>query len=94
VTSADTARPNVSPPAAASQVNGKAATADPPGRTQSVTAHWRHIVSAVTELAGIGALSAGFWLIPPWCGLIALGVGLMVLGMASPPRFGRRRQPR
>jgi hypothetical protein len=60
---------------------------------RSVSAHWRVIVAGVVEVAGIGVLSAGFWLIRPWAGLIVLGVGLIVMGVASSPRFDRRRPP-
>lgn len=54
----------------------------------------REAVSTVTELAGLGVLSAGFWMIRPWAGLIVLGVGLIVLGFASSPRFNRLEEPR
>jgi hypothetical protein len=50
---------------------------------------WREAVSIVIELAGIGVLSTGFWLIRPWAGLIVLGAGLIVIGFASSPRFDR-----
>jgi len=56
--------------------------------------HWREIVSLVIELAGIGVLSVGCWLIRPWSGLIVLGVGLIVVGFASSPRFDRTKQQR
>jgi hypothetical protein len=55
---------------------------------------WREIGSPVVELAGIGVLSAGFWIIRPWSGLIVLGAGLIVLGFAGSPRFDRYRQSR
>jgi hypothetical protein len=51
------------------------------------------MVAGGVELAGIGVLSAGFWLIRPWAGLIVLGVGLIAIGVASSPRFDRRRVP-
>jgi hypothetical protein len=57
-------------------------------------ARWREAVSIAVELAGIGVLSAGFWLIRPWAGLIVLGAGLIVVGFASSPRFDRREGPR
>jgi hypothetical protein len=47
--------------------------------------------SIVVESAGIGVLSTGFWLIRPWCGLIVLGVGLIVIGFASSPRFDKHK---
>ena len=62
-----------------------------PDRRNRAIAHYREIFSTIIELAGIGVLSAGFWLIRPWCGLIVLGVGLIALGVASSPRFDRRR---
>jgi len=55
---------------------------------------WREAVSIAVELAGIGVLSAGFWLIRPWAGLIVLGAGMIVVGFASSPRFDRRDGPR
>jgi hypothetical protein len=80
---------------AASEPNHKAPPV-PPAEPEpsSDDARWREIISTVTELAGIAALSAGFWLIRPWCGLIALGAGLIVLGIASSPRFDRKKAPR
>jgi len=59
-----------------------------------LSAHQREIVSLVVELAGIGVLSAGLWIIRPWSGLIVLGAGLIVLGFAGSPRFDRYRQSR
>ena len=52
-------------------------------------ARWREALSTVTELAGICVLSAGFWMIRPWAGLLVLGTALIVLGFASSPRFNR-----
>jgi hypothetical protein len=43
----------------------------------------------VIELAGIGVLGAGFWLIRPWAGLTVLGAG--VVGFDASPRFDRRK---
>jgi hypothetical protein len=43
---------------------------------------WREIVSDSAELAGIGAVSAGFWQIAPAAGLISAGLGLVLLGVA------------
>ncbi len=54
---------------------------------------WREALSIVIEVAGIAVLSAGFWLIRPWAGLIVLGAGLIVLGFAASPRFDRRSGP-
>jgi hypothetical protein len=51
-------------------------------------------VSIVVVLAGIGVLSAGFWLIRSWAGLIVLGAGMTVVGFASSPRCDRREEPR
>jgi hypothetical protein len=63
------------------------------GRAARATC-WRQAVSIAVELAGIGVLAAGFWLIRPWAGLIVAGAGLIVLGFASSPRFDRRDGPR
>jgi hypothetical protein len=54
---------------------------------------WREALSVATELAGIAVLSAGFWLIRPWAGLIVFGTGLIVLGFASSPRFNQKNEP-
>lgn len=43
----------------------------------------QELVSTTLELAGIGSFSAGLWLIAPWCGLIGLGLCLILLGVAS-----------
>jgi hypothetical protein len=56
-------------------------------------ARWREAVSTATELAGIGVLAAGFWLIRRWAGLIVLGPGLIVVGVASSARFDRHVGP-
>lgn len=66
----------------------------PPSSTKNSHVRWREVVSVMVELAGLGALSAGFWLIRPWCGLVVLGVGLMMLGFAASPRFDRRKWSR
>jgi len=42
----------------------------------------REIMSILLDIAGMMALSAGFWLIKPWCGLIALGLCLIIMGVA------------
>jgi hypothetical protein len=99
MTSADNAEPaeqteTTEPsPAPLSQQNNEPPTTSSKW-SKFVDAHGRNILSAATELAGIAALSAGFWLIHPWCGLIALGVGLILLGMASSPRFDRKKESR
>jgi hypothetical protein len=62
-------------------------------RRESGSARWRETLSVMVELAGIGVLSAGFWLILPWAGLIVLAVGFVVLGIARSPKFDRRRPP-
>jgi hypothetical protein len=91
----ESAEPSRSKPAVPDQDAGRAAatksgSAGPPAGK----ARWRDAVSIAVELAGIGVLSAGFWLIRPWAGLIVLGAGLIVLGFASSPRFDRREGPR
>jgi hypothetical protein len=92
VTSAEHAEHSAAQPAAASEsTDHESAAHKRLGWRQAVSAHWREIVSLVVELTGIGVLSAGFWLIRPWCGLIVLGVGLIVIGFASSPRFDKRK---
>jgi hypothetical protein len=84
-----------SQPAAPARQAGPPAVAASPGDARAARAtRWRHAVSIAVELAGIGVLSAGFWLIRPWAGLIVAGAGLIVLGFASSPRFDRRDEPR
>lgn len=92
MTSAEHAEQGAAQSAAISMsIDQKSVVQDRPGWRQFVSAHWREIVSIVVELAGIGVLSTGFWLIRPWCGLIVLGVGLIVIGFASSPRFDKRK---
>jgi hypothetical protein len=82
-------------PAAPAQQAGPSVAAPSPGDARAARAtRWRQAVSIVVELAGIGVLSAGFWLIRPWAGLIVAGAGLIVLGFASSPRFDRLDDPR
>ena len=40
----------------------------------------RAYVTTALEVAGIGAISTGFWLILPGLGLIAAGCGLILIG--------------
>lgn len=56
---------------------------DVAGLEDSMARNMREIVSTMLELFGIAALTAGFWLIAPWCGLIALGVCLILMGIAT-----------
>jgi hypothetical protein len=82
-------------PAAEAQQAAPPAAAPSPGHGRAACAtRWRQAVSIVVELAGIGVLSAGFWMIRPWAGLIVLGAGMIVVGFASSPRFDRREGPR
>jgi hypothetical protein len=94
VASAENEELDGSPSTAAGEETDQKSTADKRGESRGfVSAHWRGFVAAAVEVAGIGVLSAGFWLIRPWAGLIVLGVGLIVMGVASSPRFDRRRLP-
>lgn len=43
---------------------------------------YRKIGSNLSEIAGMMAISAGFWLITPWCGLVVAGLCLILVGMA------------
>ena len=84
-----------SQPAAADQQAGVPAVASTSDDARAGRwARWREALSIVMELAGIGVLSAGCWLIRPWAGLIVLGAGLIVIGFASSPRFDRHAGPR
>lgn len=90
--SAERTRPQ---PAAPDQEAGRPAAKKSPSDNRAAGAvRWREKVSIAMELAGIGVLSAGFWLIRPWAGLIVLGAGLIVVGFASSPRFDRHVGPR
>lgn len=51
-------------------------------KSVGATSNTREIVAISAELAGIVALSAGFWQIAPWCGLICLGLCLILVGVA------------
>lgn len=78
------------PPSAPREPSDHAPSFD---RRESASARWRETLSVVVELAGIGVLSAGFGVIRPWVGRIVLGGGLIVHGIASSPKFDRRRPP-
>lgn len=78
------------PPTAPGESSNQTPSPDLP---ESVSAHWRMAVSIAVELAAIDVPCAGSWLIRPWAGLIMLGVGLAVLGMASSSQFGRSGPP-
>ena len=51
----------------------------PPGKPRD----WRETTSTMLECAGIAAVTAGFWLIAPFWGLIILGVSLIIMGVAT-----------
>jgi len=57
--------------------------------TRRFPVDWREMWSNAVEFTGIGVLSAGFWLLSPWCGLVVLGLCLILIGMAT----GGRRSP-
>jgi hypothetical protein len=45
------------------------------------------IVAAFLEIAGICGVAAGLWMLAPWLGVAAGGVGLVLCGLAvDPPR--------
>jgi hypothetical protein len=91
----ESAEPSRSKTAVPDQQAGRLATSQRLRHERAArTARWREAVSIAVELAGIGVLSAGFWLIRPWAGLIVLGAGLIVVGFASSPRFDQREGPR
>jgi hypothetical protein len=94
VTTSANEEPDGSPSPATNEEPGQKSTPEKPRDFRTfVSAQWRVMVAGGVELAGIGVLSAGFWLIRPWAGLIVLGVGLIAVGVASSPRFDRRRVP-
>ena len=95
VTIADHAERNATQAAATRRsADRKSVGQSGPGWRQLLSAHRRKIFSSVRELARIGALVCGFWLVRSWCGLIVGGVGFIVTGFAMSPRFDRRGQPR
>jgi len=50
---------------------------------------WIPVFSAVLELLGVACVAFGLWLLAPWIGVVALGVGLLIVGLAvDPPRRG------
>jgi hypothetical protein len=81
-------------PAATASTGQQSAAPDRPGRRSFWSADWREIISRVVELAGIGVLSAGFWPIGPWFGLMLLGAGLIVIGFANSPGIDGCRRSR
>lgn len=45
------------------------------------------IVAAFLEIAGVGSIAAGLWMLTPWLGVVGGGVGLVLCGLAvDPPR--------
>ena len=95
VTSAGHAEQNATQSAATSKsADRKSVGQNRHGWRQFLSAHGREIFSSVIELAGIGVLIGGFWLIRPWCGVIVGGVGFIASGFAMSPRFDGRGQPR
>lgn len=82
------------PAAPAQQARPSVVALGPGHRRAACATRWRQAVSIVVVLAGIGVLSAGFWLIRSWAGLIVLGAGMTVVGFASSPRCDRREEPR
>lgn len=56
----------------------------PPRRPKSDSnrSNRREYVAISVESAGMITISAGFWLIHPWCGLIVFGLCLILIGMA------------
>jgi hypothetical protein len=47
-----------------------------------ISVNRREFAAISLEITGMIAISAGFWLITPWCGLICLGLCLILMGMA------------
>ena len=48
----------------------------------------RLVLSGFLEILGLTAVAVGLWMLAPWLGVTALGVGLLVLGLAvDPPRW-------
>jgi hypothetical protein len=92
VTGAERADQGDAPHPEANASTGPAsAPPDRPDRRSLLSARWREIGSPVVELAGIGVLTAGFWLIRSWSNLIVLGLGLIVIGFAGSPRLDKRK---
>lgn len=56
---------------------------NPPAKVKKPPRNRRELVSTSLELAGIVSFSAGLWLVAPWCGLIGLGLCLILLGVAN-----------
>lgn len=53
----------------------------------------RTIFATVAELAGIASITVGLWLVAPVLGLVAAGVGLIVVGLAIDPPSPRPPRP-
>lgn len=45
--------------------------------------NWPDLASTAAEIAGIGSISAGAWLMSPSAGLICAGIGAIALGIAA-----------
>jgi hypothetical protein len=51
-------------------------------RAVKLRGNMREVLSSLIEMLGMVSISAGFWQIAPWCGLICLGLCLILMGMA------------
>lgn len=60
---------------------GTASTANVPEEPE-IPRDWRGIISTTLELWGIAAITTGFWELADWLGPIALGVCLILMGVA------------
>jgi hypothetical protein len=49
----------------------------------------RFLISALLDLAGLTCVAVGFWWLQPWCGMVALGLGLFVIALVIEPPSGR-----
>lgn len=51
-------------------------------RPPTISTNRRELAAISLETAGMMAISAGFWQIAPWCGLIVMGLCLILMGVA------------
>jgi hypothetical protein len=47
-----------------------------------ISVNRREFAAITLETAGMMVISTGFWLIHPWCGLVVLGLCLILIGVA------------
>lgn len=66
-------------------------TSDKTRKARESRPDYREFMSTMLELIGIAAITAGFWTLAPWLGLVIFGLCSILLGVATslPPRSSK-----